>query len=334
MEDGEMKRIDIAAYGSPQEVANCVEVPDVGAPGPGEVVFDVLAFPINPADILFCRGSYRLRSPLPATPGAECVGRVAAVGAAVSNIRPGDLVIHMQRENWVQRRRIRATEAIRLPAGFDPAQAAMLRINPATALLLLEDHVDLKPGDWVIQNVANSAVGRHLIVLARARGVRTANVVRRADVAGELQALGADAVLIDGPDLARRAAAATGGAPIRLGIDAVSGDACKRIADCVAAGGVVVSYGAIGGEADLVFSRAALSRGVSLEGFTLGDGLAKRSAGEVRALYAGLAEKIRDGVLRAPVEATYPIDDIKQALAHAQRGGRNGKVLVLPNGPL
>jgi NADPH:quinone reductase-like Zn-dependent oxidoreductase len=199
---------------------------------------------------------------------------------------------------------------------------------------LLEDHVALGGGDWVIQNVANSAVGRHLIVLAEARGVRTLNVVRRDDVAADLQALGADVVLIDGPDLARRAAAATGEAPIRLGIDAVSGEACKRIADCVAAGGVVVSYGAISGEADLVFSRAALGRGVSLKGFALSDGLAKRSIGDVRALYADLAGKIRDGVLRAPVEATYPIGDIKLALAHAQRGGRSGKVLVLPNGPL
>jgi NADPH:quinone reductase-like Zn-dependent oxidoreductase len=111
MEDGKMKRIDLTAYGTPQEIASCVEVPDVGAPGPGEVVFDVLAFPINPADISFCRGSYRLRPPLPATPGAECVGRVAAVGAGVTGVRRGDLVVNMRRENWVQRRRIRGGAA-------------------------------------------------------------------------------------------------------------------------------------------------------------------------------------------------------------------------------
>jgi NADPH:quinone reductase-like Zn-dependent oxidoreductase len=329
-----MKKVEITNYGAPEAVAHCIEVPDVGSPGTGEIVFDVLAFPINPADISFCRGSYRLRPALPATPGAECVGRVAMVGTGVGDIRPGDLVVNLQRENWAQRRRIRAEDAVPLPAGLDLAQAAMLRINPATALLLLEDHVTLGGGDWVVQNVANSAVGRHLIVLAKAKSVRTLNVVRRDDVASDLRALGADVVLIDGPDLARRAAAATGEAPIRLGIDAVSGEACKRIADCVAAGGVVVSYGAISGEADLVFSRAALGRGVGLKGFMLGDGLAKRSTGDVRALYADLAGKIRDGVLRAPVEATYPIDDIKHALAHAQRGGRSGKVLVLPNGPL
>jgi NADPH:quinone reductase-like Zn-dependent oxidoreductase len=328
-----MKKVEITDYGMPENVAHCVEAADVGAPGPDEIVFDVLAFPINPADISFCRGNYRLHPPLPATPGAECVGRVTAVGAAVGDIRPGELVIHMQRENWVQRRRIPAADAIPLPAGLDLAQAAMLRINPATALLLLEDHVALKPDDWVIQDVANSAVGRHLIVLAKAKGVHTVNVVRRDDVTNELKALGADAVLTDGPDLAQRARLATGGAPIRLGIDAVSGEACKRIAECIAEGGVVVSYGSMSG-ADPVMSRAALTRGVRLTSFNLGDGLAKRTRDQVRAIYADLAAKLRDGVLKAPIDATYPIEDIKAALAHAQRGGRHGKVLVLPNSPL
>src|ERR671935_621966 len=128
-----MKKIDITAYGSPEEVAHCVDVPDVGEPAAGEVVFDILAFPINPADVSFGRGTYRLRPPLPATPGAECVGRVAAVGAGVSHVKPGDLVINLQRENWAQRRRVKADDVIPVPGGVDLRQAAMLRINPATA---------------------------------------------------------------------------------------------------------------------------------------------------------------------------------------------------------
>ena len=329
-----MKKVEIGAYGVPEEVASCVEAPDVGAPGADEIVFDVLAFPINPADISMIRGNYRLHPALPATPGAECVGRVAAVGAGVGGLRTGDLVINLQRENWAQRRRIAAADAIPIPAGLDLAQAAMLRINPATAQLLLEDHVALAAGDWVMQNVANSAVGRHLIVIAKSRGIRTLNVVRRDDVAAELGALGGDIVLADGADLAARARDATGGAPIRLGIDAVSGDATKRLADSVADDGVVVSYGSMSG-ADPVMSRAALgARGVSLVGFMLGRGLAKRTPEAVRALYADLALKLRDGTLKAPIDATYPIEDIKAALAHAQQGGRHGKVLVLPNGPL
>src|SRR5215831_11019603 len=212
MEVGEMKKIEITDYGAPEEVALCAEVPDVGDPGPDEVVFDVLAFPINPADISFCRGTYRLRPPLPATPRAECVGRVAAVGAGVAHVKPGDLVINLQRENWAQKRRVRGEDVIPIPAAMDLRQAAMLRINPPTALLLLTDIVELKRGDWVIQNVANSAVGRLVIRLARARGLRTMNVVRRDSLFAELEKLGADACAVDGPDLAETVKARTASA--------------------------------------------------------------------------------------------------------------------------
>jgi NADPH:quinone reductase-like Zn-dependent oxidoreductase len=329
-----MKRAVLDRYGQPEDVVRCAEVDDVGAPGAGEVVFDVLAFPINPADVSFCRGTYRLRPALPATPGAECVGRVAAVGDGVSDVKPGDRVINLQRENWAQRRRVKADDVIPVPAALDVRQAAMLRINPPTALLLLTDIVDLAPGDWVIQNVANSAVGRLLIRLARARGLRTVNVVRRESLFAELTALGADACAVDGPDLAAMVKERTGGAPIRLGIDAVSGRATARLSACLAEGGVVCNYGSMSGE-DPVMPRAALtSGGQKLVGFVLGRGLATRSLAEIRRLYADLGRQLLSGALEAPVEKVYPIEDIKTALAHAQRGERSGKILVAPNGPV
>ena len=120
-----MKQVLIDRYGTPWDVARCAEVPDVGEPAADEVVFDVLAFPINPADMWFCKGSYRLKPPLPATPGAECVGRVTAVGSAVKHVAKGDLVINLQRENWTQKRRVKGDDAIPLPTGIDLRQAAM-----------------------------------------------------------------------------------------------------------------------------------------------------------------------------------------------------------------
>lgn len=326
-----MKQVLIDSYGTPWEVARCAEVPDVGEPGPDEVVFDVLAFPINPADMWFCKGSYRLKPPLPATPGAECVGRVVAVGAAVRHVAQGDLVINLQRENWTQRRRVKGDDAIPLPPGIDLRQAAMVRINPPTAQLMLSDFVDLKAGDWVIQNVANSAVGRLLIVLAKQRGLRTVNVVRRADLAGELKALGADLVIVDGDDLAARVAAVTGDANIRLGVEAIGGAATGRIVDCVATDATVVHYGSMSGEDPKVGRSNFIYRGVKLTGFMLGRGLAKRSPEKIRAIYADLAGQVMAGTLSAPVDTIYPIEKIKEALAHADKGGRNGKILVSPN---
>jgi len=224
-----MKQVLIDRYGSPEDVVRCAELPEPGVPGADEVLFEVLAFPINPADIWFCKGSYRLTPPLPATPGAECVGRIVSVGAQVTHLQPGDLVINLQRENWTQQRRVSARDVIKLPAGIDVRQAAMLRINPPTALLLLGDVVSLRRGEWVIHNGANSAVGRLIIRLAQRQGLKTVNVIRRESLFAELEALGADVCVVDGPGLADRVAELTGRAAIRLAADAVSGLATARI---------------------------------------------------------------------------------------------------------
>ena len=329
-----MKQVLLERYGSPEDAVRCREVPDPGGPGAGEVVFDVLAFPINPADLSMCRGTYRLRPTLPAGIGAECVGRVTAVGGGVSHVKAGDLVINLQRENWTQRRRVAGDDVIPVPAGLDLLQAAMLRINPPTALLLLTDVVELRPGDWIIQNVANSAVGRFVIRLGRARGVRTVNVVRREALFAELTPLGADVCVVDGPDLADRVKAATGGASIRLGLDAVSGQATARISTCVGENGVVCNYGAMSGEDPVMPRGKLIGDGQSLVGFILGRALAPRSRAQVREIYAELAEQARAGVLTAPVERVYPIEEIRAAVAHAERGQRQGKILVAPNGPI
>jgi len=329
-----MKQVLIEQYGTPWEVARCAEVPDVDAPAADEVVFDVLAFPINPADMWFCRGSYRLRPPLPATPGAECVGRVTAVGAQVRHVKPGDLVINLQRENWTQRRKVKGDDAIPLPAGIDLRQAAMVRINPPTAELMLSDFVPLQGGDWVIQNVANSAVGRLAIVLAHQRGLRTVNVVRRPELAAELKPLGADLVIVDGDDLVARVGRETGDAPIRLGLEAIGGKATGRICDCVATDGTVVHYGSMSGENPEVARNNFIYRGVRLTGFMLGRFMARRSAQKIREIYADLARQVTEGKLEAPVDTVYPIEQIKDALAHADKGGRNGKILVSPNGAI
>ena len=280
-----MKQILLDRYGEPAEGLRCADVPDVGAPAAGEVVFEVLAFPINPADISFCRGTYRLKPELPATPGAECVGRVTAVGAGVTHVKTGDLVINLQRENWAQKRRVKGDDVIPVTDGIDIQQAAMLRINPATALLLLTDIVSLKPGDWIIQNVANSAVGRLVIRLARPRGVKTVNVVRRESLFGELKSLGGDVCAVDGPDLAATVKAQTQGAPIRLGLDAVSGRATARLSACLGDGGVVCNYGSMTGEDPDVAQHLDLGRPVARglhPGARARDALARRGPRDLR----------------------------------------------------
>ena len=121
-----MKQVRFTAFGPPEEVAACVEVADVGAPGPDEVVVEILAFPINPADLLTITGGYAVRPRLPATLGAEGVGRIASVGSKVTDLAQGDRVISLARDNWCQRRRLPAAQVLKVPADADllPARDA------------------------------------------------------------------------------------------------------------------------------------------------------------------------------------------------------------------
>lgn len=327
-----MKKIEISQYGDPERFASCVEAEDVGSPGADEVVFEVIAFPINPADVSFCWGRYRLKPDLPATPGAECVGRVIAIGSAVSNVLVGDLVINLDRENWAQKRRVRADRVIVLPDDVDIVQAAMLRINPPTAMLLLSDIVRLERGDWLVQNVANSAVGKLIIAIAKEAGLRTINVLRRPEVFESLRELGADICVEDGPDLADTLRERTGGATVKLGVDAVAGEATSRIAACVSDGGTVCTYGSMSGQPIQISPSDLVYRGLSFQGFLLGRFLERRTSEEIKDIYRSVVAKVSAGSLRIPVERIYPIEEIRAALAHVGRSRDGGKILVAPNG--
>jgi NADPH:quinone reductase-like Zn-dependent oxidoreductase len=199
---------------------------------------------------------------------------------------------------------------------------------------MLSGFVTLSPGDWAIQNAANSGVGVNLIRLAKTRGFKTVNVVRRKELIEPLQAIGADAVLVDGPDLGERVAAATSGAAVRLAIDAVAGQATERLADCLAEDATVVNYGLLSGEACRLRADQTVFKGITLTGFWLAKAMRAMTPADLAALYGDLMPRVADGSLHVAVEATYGLDDVKRALEHAGREGRGGKVLLTPNGPL
>ncbi len=326
--------VQFARFGDPAEVLDVVDAPDPGPPGPGEVAVDFVASPLNPSDLLTVRGEYGVRPELPATPGYEGVGRVAALGDGVTHLEVGDLVLLWgARGTWRARARLQAARLFALPPA-DPLQLGMLTANPPTALLLLEEFVALAPGQWVIQNAANSGVGVALVAIARARGFRTLNVVRREAAGTSLVAAGADAVLVDGPDLAKRvrtALADAGAAPdaLRLGIDAVGGHATGRLARAVAEGGTVVSYGSLSGEACVIEARDTIFRDVSLRGFWLSRWMTAASPAEMSRVFGTVAGLVADGTIRVPVEATYPLARVREAAAHAAREGRDGKILLV-----
>lgn len=300
---------------------------------PGEVRVEVLAAPINPSDLMTLTGVYGQLPPLPAVGGNEGVGRVVEVGDGVDAPRVGQRVLlPIGIGTWATHVTARADALVPLPDAGDAVQMAMLAINPPTAALLLQEFVDLQPGEWVLQNAANSAVGGYLVQLARARGLRTVNVVRRESACAQVTACGGDAVLVDGEDLAARVAEATGNARIRLGIDAVGGAATDRLAQALAPGGVVVNYGAMGGSACEVSPLSLIFKDVALRGFWVARWFEQASAAQRGALFTSLAERIADGSLHAEVERCYALDDVTEALAAAAQGERRGKIVLVPGG--
>jgi len=327
-----MKVIEFSRYGIPHEVCACVEVDDPGPPAAGEIVVSIDACSINPADLLIIEGRYPGPASLPSRLGIEGVGRVLAVADNVQEISPGDRVMLLDRENWAERVATPANRVIRISEELDPLQAAMMKVNPPTALLMLSDYVDLEPSDWVIQNAANSAVGRHVVRLAGQRGIRTINIVRRASAVSALVSAGADLVFVDGKDLAHRVRAEIGESGLPLALDAIGGPSCLHLAECLSNGGKLVNYGFLSGEPCMITPHQAIVSGISLHGFWLVNHLFQGPRVKIEETYRHITELILDGTVSAPVAATYPLDDVQQALAHAARGGRGGKILFVPGG--
>lgn len=327
-----MKKAEYAARGAvPQDVIECVEF-ELPALTTGQALIEVEATPINPSDVLTLTGQYGMLPPLPAVGGNEGVGRVVTVADGVTSVAVGQRVLlPVGSGTWTTHLIAEAARLIPLPNVGDPLQLSMLSVNPPTAALLLSDFVALEPGEWVMQNAANSAVGGYLIQLAKRRGLRTVNIVRRESAVAEVQAMGGDVVLVDGADLKHRVAAATSKARIRLAIDAVGGKSTDHLAQSVALGGTVVNYGAMSGIPCTVSPGSFVFRDVTLRGFWLLFWFRNSTPERQREVFTELATLVVSGDLSARVHATYRLEQIKDAIAAAAAGERDGKIILTPN---
>jgi len=318
-------------HGEPEDVLRLEDLP-AEDPGEDEVIIRMEAAAMHVADLRTVQGTSGFDLPLPRTPGFEGVGSVLRAGPGVAQFRPGDRVFPPSGSGtFRQELRAKASACLPAPAG-DAAQLSLLTINAPTAWVLLHGYAALQAGDWLIQNGANSSCGRYLIALAREAGVRTLNVVRRMAVVAELEALGADVVLLDGDDLATRVRQATGGVAPKLGVDCVAGSATHRIAQCLAPGSTVACYGAMSGERCEMDFYLMFRNDLTLRGVSFRREINKRTRAQVQSMYRGLAERVADGRLRARIAATYPLREWRKAFAQAALTGeeRDGKVVLLP----
>ena len=326
-----MKAIQYASYGHPPDVVELVDR-ELAPIDDDEVLIDVEATPIRFTDLDLVRGIEAFRRPLPDVPGGVGVGRIAEKGQKVTKLAIGDRVYLPRVGTWQEQIKVPSAGLQIAPLEGDPIQLSLVNSNLTTAYVLLKDVVDLEPGEWVLQNAANSSCGYYVIRLAKKWGLRTVNVVRRPSLVGELMTWGADAVVVDSPNLAADIAAATGNARIRLAADTVAGEMTGRLGACLCRGGTIAVYGKVSGEPCQIPVPIWCYKQLRLVGVLGGLQHSTRSPQEVAATYEVMSRLVTEGYLSANIAGVYPFDRIKEALAHAVKTGdeRHGKVILVP----
>ena len=320
------KAISYNEYGKPADVLHCISQP-VAQPAAGQVQLKMLAAVINPSDFGQILGSYGTLKALPAVAGREGIAEVVKIGTGVTNIQVGQKVrIPAEAGAWQQYMLAEAETLQLVPEDIDAEQLAMSFINPPTAYRILADFVELKPGDWIIQNAANSAVGIAMIQLAAARGIKTINVVRRNELIAPLKKLGADVVVVDDDAYPKQLKELTGGKKAKLALNSVGGESAMRLIKCLEDGGTHITIGAMSFEAARFPTRFLIFNDVQLRGFWLDRWLRESTTESVEQLFQNIYELMRQGVLRTPISQRFELDAFAEAL-EASQAPRLGKVI-------
>ena len=314
-----MKAVQIKSYGDPLNVLEIADIPEPKPPGPNEALLGIELAPLNRHDLLFISNALGAGPALPTLVGNEGFGRVLAVGSEVKHVKIGDRVLApVLTGTWREKMVVPTSGLFALPAG-DPEQFSMLGSNPPTAALILSEYTQLKKGEWVVQNTANSGVGRSLIAIAKARGLKTINFVRRGELINELKTAGGDVVLVDQPGAVEEALRLAGGGPIRLAVDAIGGQATNALVQTLSPGGVLVAYAAASGGPLAVNPMLLIFKQLKVQGFFLGHFDYEKKVVPAQREAAPL---VASGALHVPVSGTYPMARIKEAVAHLLRGGK------------
>ena len=315
-------------FGEPADVLVCADSP-IPEPAPGEVRIRTRLAAIHNHDLWTIRGQYGYKPALPAIGGSEAVGVIDALGEGVQGLSVGQRVNAASgRGTWAEAFVANARMVIPMPDAIADEVAAQLIAMPLSALMLLE-FLKVEPGQWVVQNAANGAVGKTLAMLAPARGIHVLSLVRSEAGRQELEALGVQHVVCTAQEKWKDAARALlGKAGARAAVDSVGGQASANLIGLLGENGLLVSFGAMSGEAmhippgDMIFKHATVA------GFWGSKVSREMSAEDRRRLVGELIQRALAGELKLPVDAVFDLEDAAQAAAQSLRPGRGGKVLL------
>jgi NADPH:quinone reductase len=315
------------------ENISMAELPDPVA-GPGELLIDIHAAPVNYADLLVISGRYQTRPALPFIPGKSTAGVVTAVGNAVNRFRVGDRVLA-----WVEEgsyaEMIAAPESVcyRLPATM-PFVDAALGLDYATAWFALRDRARLRAGEWVLVLGASGAVGFAAVQLANALGARVLAGVATRDKVDLAELAGADRIVeLWRPDLREslrtQVREATAGAGADIILDPVGGAVFEAALRGLAWRGRLVVIGFAGGEIPTIRANYLLLKNIEVSGLQVSD-YKKNAPDQVSQCFEELFRLYEAGTLAPYVMASYPLERCVEALQQVRDRTVRRKVVLTP----
>ena len=291
--------------GPPLEVLELVERP-TPVPAPDELLCRVLAAPVAPTDLLLARGHYPLTISLGQPLGMQGIGY---------DEKGKRWLLPMRAGTWASHVLVKRADAVPLPDFMSPVQTCGVRINPCTALMLL----DRLEGPLLV-DPASSGVGQQILQVALRKGLEVACVIRRPERRARLEELGATCIVEHPKELEPR---------YRVAIDAAGGRHTERLARALVPGGRVVSIGAVTRQSPQLSVAQTVFRDIRLEGFWL-----FRENRDRPSYGAGILEEaielVRSGALHTETAAVYELEDWRDAIAMAESPERCGQVVLTP----
>ena len=314
------------------EVLKLEEAP-TREPGPNEVKLRVQAVGMNRAELMYMGGHYFEQPALPSRLGYEAAGVVEAVGPGVDPSWVGKQVATMPGYSMNKYGAL-AEEAIvpltslgEYPSKLSPIEGAAIWMKYGTAYGALVMHAKIGPGDYVLITAASSSVGLAAIQMAKAEGAKSIATTRTSAKRAELLSLGADYVIAsEEEDLPARVAQITGGKGARVIFDCIGGSFIETLAAAAAHGGVIIEYGVLAMEPTPFPTHMAISKGLSVLGYTLIE--IATSPEKLQACLKYITKRLEDGRFHPHIAKTFPFAQSVEAYQYLASNAQVGKVVI------
>lgn len=330
-----MRAVHLSAYDGRPESLSIAEVP-VPRPWPGQVLVRVAASPINPSDLMFIRGLYGFKKPLPAIPGFEGSGTVVASGGGMmARLLRGRRVACAAADPdsaggmWGEYMVASAHLCVPLRKEVSLEQGAMMLVNPLTAWALVQEALRGRHRA-IVQTAAASALGSMVLRLARRFQLPIINIVRRAEQEKLLSRLGAEHVLNSNDadfDAKLRELAQRLGATI--GFDAIAGEMSARVLRALPPSSRLLVYGALSLAAAQADPGSLIFEDKRMAGFWLSAWMRRKSM-LARFRTARQVQKLLAAELQSEIRARVPLAEAARALSDYAANMTGGKILLVP----